>query len=345
MINQENDTVIVNGEDNVQNTVQNIARKPCAGKKGSNAMLAKMLAVGSAGMVAGGASLYAAEKLVDHFNSKPEEAEEVEQNAEEQQAETEAAEQRQAEIDEQERVRQHNEEQRQHNEQVRQQQEAQRQEQQVQQQQQQQEQPKVKPVSNEHEEPTFLKEHDVRIESIEEHTTESGEIVQVAYGTVDSHDAMFVSDQGGRVIAAAIDVNDDGNLNEGELFDASDSNITMRDLAVHQASVPVHDDPQVEVIAVEHDVEMDGGLVDVAAVSIDNEQLMLVDTDQNGEVNLMIADENHNGSISEDEIHDVSASHIPMPTEDDINDAVQMVSIDDPENDYTNDADVQMYEA
>ena len=77
------------------------------------------------------------------------------------------------------------------------------------------------------------------------------------------------------------------------------------------------------------------------------EQVALVDVNQDGEVNLLLHDDNSNGSIEENEVHDVTDQHIPMPTADDIqpSDDGMMIAQNDELPDYSNDADITMYEA
>ena len=59
----------------------------------------------------------------------------------------------------------------------------------------------------------------------------------------------------------------------------------------------------------------------------------------------MIADEDGNGSLSDDELHDVSEHHIPMPTDADVqSDTNMMAAAGDGLPDYSNDADITMYE-
>ena len=97
-----------------------------------------------------------------------------------------------------------------------------------------------------------------------------------------------------------------------------------------------------QVIAVDNNVEVDGQTVDVAKVTINEEPVVFVDTDQNGEVNVAISDVNHDGQIQDNEVADVSNSHIPMPTVDDTEQAHQVVDNEIP--DYSNDADINTYE-
>lgn len=205
-------------------------------------------------------------------------------------------------------------------------------------------------VKNERHEAAFMKDNKVEIENIE--TTEmGGQTVHVAHGTVNGHAAVMVDDGEGHVAMAAVDHNDNGNIDDGEVADLTAQNITMGDVAdrltVHTDEpvvTPVVNDHEVKVIAVVNDVEMRGHTVDVAAVAIDDEPVLLIDATQNGEVDVMIADENHNGSFADDTPDDVSSRHIAMPTEADVA-GPGMASTDDGMPDYSNDSDTTLYEA
>lgn len=205
-------------------------------------------------------------------------------------------------------------------------------------------------VKNERHEAAFMKDNKVEIENIE--TSEmGGQTVHVAHGTVNGHAAVMVDDGEGHVAMAAVDQNDNGNIDDGEVVDLTAQNITMGDVAdrltVHTDEpivTPVVNDHEVEVIAVVNDVEMGGHTVDVAAVAIDDEPVLLIDATQNGEVDVMIADENHNGSFADDTPTDVSSRHIAMPTEADVVGS-GIASTDDGMPDYSNDSDTTLYEA
>ncbi len=118
--------------------------------------------------------------------------------------------------------------------------------------------------------------------------------------------------------------------------------MTTQYLAQHQVAPPT--DHEMVVVDVENDVELGGETVNVALVSIDDQPVMFVDSNQNGEVDITIADENRNGMLDEGEVRDVSDAHITMPTADDISDNTMAVYTDDGTEDYSNDADVTVYD-
>ena len=72
------------------------------------------------------------------------------------------------------------------------------------------------------------------------------------------------------------------------------------------------DDAEVRVLGVEHVSTPTGRLVEVAAVEIDGERAALIDVDNDGIVDGLIADANHDGRISGDEIYDVEHMDISM---------------------------------
>ena len=127
----------------------------------------------------------------------------------------------------------------------------------------------------------------------------------------------------------------------------------MNNLASQLADTPTNDtvathpvgntEPTVQVIAVENDVDIEGHTVDVAKVTINEEPVLFVDGNQNGEVDFAISDTNHDGQIQDNEVTDLTGQHIPMPTVDDIDQPQQLVDNDIP--DYSNDADINTYDA
>lgn len=60
----------------------------------------------------------------------------------------------------------------------------------------------------------------------------------------------------------------------------------------------------------------------------------------------MMGDSNHDGQIDDSELHDISDSHMPMPSADDVEgDYGQMAQSDTDLPDYSNDADITLYDA
>lgn len=174
------------------------------------------------------------------------------------------------------------------------------------------------------EEPAFLTENEVEVVSIETQTDENGEVHHVAQGYVNGHAAIFVDDGEGKIEILAIDENDNGQLDNGEIHDMTTSGVTTGNLANHMIEepqiLPVADTAkgEVEVLGVEQGVDMDGETVDVAAVTVDDNPTIFIDSNQNGEVNYAMSDYNNNGQYDESDIHDVSDQHIHMPTPEEV---------------------------
>lgn len=275
------------------------------------------MAVGAtAGMAVGTGAAYAAEHLhKDAENNLVSPAEQAQQNEP-------TAEESLAELEEKERSREQQEQERQRREEDKEEKEEKE------------DKPKIKKEDN------FLEDHDVKIKGVTEETLEDGTTVQIYYGTVDAHPANIFADGNGNVVAAVIDGNDNGNVDENEIIDLRNEHINTQQLNTHQASAP---EQEVTVVAVRNDVEVEGETMDMALVSVDGNTGVLIDTDQNGEVNLIAADVNQNGSMDEDEIADVSEAHIPMPSQDDVN-GCTTAQMDDGMQDYSNNADTTIYE-
>ena len=66
----------------------------------------------------------------------------------------------------------------------------------------------------------------------------------------------------------------------------------------------------IKVLGVEAVVDPQGNPMTVAAIEIDNDQALLVDVDNNGIMDVIMVDENHDGQISENEIYDASDAGI-----------------------------------
>ena len=99
----------------------------------------------------------------------------------------------------------------------------------------------------------------------------------------------------------------------------------------------------------------DGSQSDVAVMSIDGETVTLTDVDQNGYADLLATDFNHNGQVEENEVVDITGSHIQMqPLADAAGNNVAQAEQLDPNGhqyadgqipDYINDANVGDYMA
>lgn len=315
MMTNENDTLFTRQKNAEQHNANGEKKKLL-----KDSVIAKVMASATAGMAVGASAAYAAEHLHKDAENDPVFPEEQAQQNEP------TVEERLAELEEKERIREQQEQARQHAEQERQRREEDKEDKDNE--------PKIKKEDN------FLEDHKVKIEGVSEETLEDGTTVQIYHGTIDGHQANLFADGNGNVVAAAIDGNDNGNVDENEIIDLRNEHITTQQLNTHHASAP---EQEVTVVAVRNDVEVEGETVDIALVSVNGNTGVLIDTDQNGEVNLIAADMNQNGCMDEDEIADVSEAHIPMPSQDDVN-GCTTAQVDDGMQDYSNNADTTFYE-
>ena len=187
----------------------------------------------------------------------------------------------------------------------------------------------------------FFDEHKVKIDDIEVKMDSDGRLMHLATGEVDGHRAVFVEDGSGQVKGVVVDENDNKIPDENEFYDLSDKEVSLQDLADHK-----QEEVEVKVIAVNNDVSVDGGTVDVAAIEINDEPVVLVDVTQNGEVDIAMADVNHNGQIEEDEVRDVAEAHIPMPSANDVYGQDMTMTSQSPDAlpDYSDDSDITLYD-
>lgn len=186
-------------------------------------------------------------------------------------------------------------------------------------------------------------------------TDENGTPVLIAKTSINGRNAIMMAEEDGHVRLIGIDDDNSGHLSDDEIVNVSDRNlyitgnsVEMREPEEILAGTPeTEPEPEVKVIAVENDVEMDGHTVDVAAVSMGGQNVIFVDENQNGEVDVAMADINSNGHIDDGEAANVADQHIMMPTADDVvQPDVAQVSHDTTDDlpDYSNDADITMYD-
>ena len=109
----------------------------------------------------------------------------------------------------------------------------------------------------------------------------------------------------------------------------------------------VDEQPQqggIKVLGVEAVVDPHGNPMTIAGIEIDGEQALLVDVDNNGMMDVIMVDENHDGQISENEIYDASDARISTADLQQHMSASQdpgmLMASNDGMPDYVNDADV-----
>ena len=202
---------------------------------------------------------------------------------------------------------------------------------------------KVEEPEHDDPKPTPAADNDesIIIHSVETGQDEDGNQYMLAHATVNGNNAVLLADENGHIQTAAIDINGNGEVEEGEIGNVSEANLYINgnSVEVHQPEVQVsaaENEPEVRVISVENDVDLNG------------QNVIFVDSDQNGEVNVMITDVNGNGEIEQDEMGDVSEHHIAMPTADDVMQP-GVTEVSDPMGgddlpDYSNNADITMYD-
>lgn len=109
----------------------------------------------------------------------------------------------------------------------------------------------------------------------------------------------------------------------------------------------VDEQPQqggIKVLGIEAMTDSQGNPITVAAVEVEGDQALLVDVDNNGMMDVIMVDENHDGQISENEIYDASDAGISTA---DLQqhmaasqDPSMLMASNDGMPDYMNDADV-----
>ena len=159
---------------------------------------------------------------------------------------------------------------------------------------------------------------------------------------------MFADlDHNGVADVAAADVNGDGMISNDEVADVRAENIVMPQAPDGTTSVSQqsggNDDVDVHVIEVgQADLDGNGIAENVALVEIDGNEVMIVDIDHDNIADVMITDTSGNGQIESNEIIDISGEGVGMPT---MSDGDLFMAQNDMEPDYTNDADMGLFEA
>lgn len=106
-----------------------------------------------------------------------------------------------------------------------------------------------------------------------------------------------------------------------------------------------HSDNEIRVLGVEAVQDEYGRIMNVALVESDGDQALLVDVDNDGTIDVLLHDDNHDGNLQQSEIHDISGAGL------DVADLMQNQAAYDANNyyaanddmpDYMNDADLTM---
>lgn len=197
---------------------------------------------------------------------------------------------------------------------------------------------KPEPAHAESESTPAIYHERIQIGEVQDVTDDEGNTIRLAQGTVDGHDAVSRIDEHNRVVAAIVDSNDNGEFESSEIVDLRGESIQVG------GATPVANN-EVQVISVENDVDLNGHAVNIAHIAVGDDEALLVDANQNGEADFLVHDDNGNNQIDDGEVHDISDSHMPMPQLDDVSGADGHLVQNDGLPDYSNDADITMYEA
>lgn len=105
-------------------------------------------------------------------------------------------------------------------------------------------------------------------------------------------------------------------------------------------------EPSIEVIESGPVDFGDGHIGQAALLNVEGTLVGLVDVDNDGIADFALVDENHDGILQENEIHDASGADITMPTvEDGLAGQGDLYAANDDASDFVNDADAGMYTA
>ena len=177
-------------------------------------------------------------------------------------------------------------------------------------------------------------------------TDAQGNTVNVAVMQQDGMQIVAADvDNDGVIDMVVADANGDGQISEDEVADVRDMNVLMADITGTPAA-PVEDPvtaPDMELLAFERVEDEKGNQMDMAAVSIEGEHALLVDADLDGQADVLIADLNGDGQITEDELVDLAQNGIDIAMPD--ADSDMLLADNSMDDDYINNADVDDYMA
>lgn len=103
----------------------------------------------------------------------------------------------------------------------------------------------------------------------------------------------------------AVDESDNNFVIEGDV----QAHESEDGVELEQEAEVIDANPEVEVLGVVHDSESGA---DIAGVSVNGQEVILVDLDGSGEADVIAVDINGDGQLTEDEVSDISSEHIQM---------------------------------
>lgn len=167
-----------------------------------------------------------------------------------------------------------------------------------------------------------------------------GQLDDAALLNVDG-EAMVIADidHDGEADVLMRDVNGNGQVDKEDILDVRAEHIAMPNHAeATQTSLPDDGDVEVHVLHVgQADLNGDGLAENVAVVEVEGNEVLLVDIDQDNTADVLIRNENGTNHA-----YDITDEDIDMPT---MSDGDMYMASADSEPDYTNDADIDLFDA
>lgn len=186
-------------------------------------------------------------------------------------------------------------------------------------------------------------EEEASVDTVEESSASHSTVASAASQPTSSEDEVVATPED-EVIATP---------EEGSHEMPSDASLVSNDAPINQAQPAANptngDDGEVRVVGVQAVQNEDGSQAIVAGLELDGDQAMVVDVNSDGTINLFIHDDNGDGQISDDEVHDITADNVS--TQAIIDDALaqqaneNLYYASDDTPDYMNDADTGYIEA
>ena len=160
---------------------------------------------------------------------------------------------------------------------------------------------------------------------------ENGQPIDVAVVTDGEREAAVADTNGdGMADVLAMDANQNGTIDSGEVRNITGEGVAMSDLKqdylanqgqaeqpaeteVHTVSHEVSQDPnEVKVLGIYQSEGPEGQPMEAAVLSNGQEVAVVVDVDNDGTAEAMGIDHNHNLQIEEGEVYDISGEQVPM---------------------------------